>query len=96
MEKYNQKLHFDVIESQGTKIDLLKVLLAAKDKQFDDFKSVVVASVEDTVESELKTYSAAVQESNTSAACSLLDSNKNILNRMLLKTLWQKVTEVGI
>ena len=57
---------------------------------------MVVASVEDTVKSELKTYSAAVQESNTSAACSLLDSNKNILKRMLLKTLWQKVTEVGI
>ena len=48
-EKYNQKFHSDVIDSQGTVVDLQKELLATKDKQIDDLKSVVVASVENTV-----------------------------------------------
>ena len=43
MEAYNQKLHSDhVIDSQGTVVDLQKELLATKDKQLDDLKSVVV------------------------------------------------------
>ena len=62
METYNQKLHSDVIDSQRTVVDLQKELLATKEKQLDDLKSVVKASVEDTVKSEFKTYSAAVKE----------------------------------
>ena len=31
MEKYNQKLHSDVIDSQGTVVNLQKELLATKD-----------------------------------------------------------------
>ena len=54
MDTYNQKLHSDVIDSQSTVVDLQKDLLATKDKQLDDLKSVVVASVEDTVKSEVK------------------------------------------
>ena len=83
METYNQKLHSDVIDSQRTVVDLQKDLLATKDKQLDDLKSVVVASVEDTVKSELKTYSAAVKESTTSAAGPLLNSDRNILKNVI-------------
>ena len=84
MEAYNQKLHSDhVIDSQGTVVDLQKELLATKDKQLDDLKSVVVASVEDTVKSELKTYSAAVKESKTLAAGPLLNSDRNILKNVI-------------
>ena len=83
METYNQKLHSDVIDSQRTVVDLQKELLATKDKQLDDLKSLVVASVEDTVKSELKTYSAAVKESKTSAAGPLLNSDRNILKNVI-------------
>ena len=83
METYNQKLHSDVIDSQRTVVDLQKELLAAKDKQLDDMKSVVVSSVEDTVKSELKTYSAAVTESKNSAAGPLLNSHRNILKNVI-------------
>ena len=55
LEKYKQKYQSDVIDSQGTIVDLQTELLASKNKQLDDLKSMVVASVEDTVKSELKT-----------------------------------------
>ena len=55
LEKYKQKYQSDVIDSQGTIVDLQTELLASKNKQLDDLKSMVVVSVEDTVKSELKT-----------------------------------------
>ena len=53
-------------------------------------------SVKDTVKSELKTYSAAVKESKTSAAGPLLNSDRDILKNVIKDLLWQKMTEAGI
>ena len=95
METYNQKLHSDVIDSQRTVVDLQKELLATKDKQIDDLKSMVVVSVRDTVKSELKTYNAAVKESKTSVAGPLLNSDRNILKNVIKDVLVLKKRKVS-
>ena len=61
LENQAHKLKSEVIVNQGTVIDLQKDLIVAKDQQLNDLKATVVASVEDTVKSELKSYSDAVK-----------------------------------
>ena len=51
------------IVNQRAVIDLQKELIASKDKQLTDIKTTVVASVEDAVKTELKSYSEAVKDS---------------------------------
>ena len=41
LEKYKQKYQSDVIDSQGTIVDLQTELLASKNKLLDDLKSMV-------------------------------------------------------
>ncbi len=66
-----QQLKTEVIECQGSVINLQKELLATKNQQLSAFQTAVVTSVEDTVKTELKSYAHAAQSSsNTSAAFS--------------------------
>ena len=64
LEKQAQELKSDVIINQGTVIDLQQELIAAKNEQLTELKTTVVTSVEDTVKTELKSYSEAVNQSS--------------------------------
>ena len=73
LEKQCQNLKSEVIVNQGAVIDLQKELIASKDKQLTDIKTTVVASVEDTVKTELKTYSEAVKDSCSTSSRTVYD-----------------------
>ena len=64
LEKQVLELKSDVIINQGTVIDLQQKLIAAKDEQLTELKTTVVTSVEDTVKTEFKSYSDAVNQSS--------------------------------
>ena len=73
LERQAQQLKSDVITHQGSVVDLQKELLAAKDQQLNDIKSSVVTSVEDTVKTEMQSYSQIVEKSCSSVYGPLLD-----------------------
>lgn len=54
-------LKTDVIKCQGSVIKLQEDLIAAKDQQLDALQTVIVASVQDTVKTEFKSYSEAAK-----------------------------------
>ena len=82
LEKQAQELKSNVIMNQGDVIDMQKELISAKEEQLSNLKITVVSSVEDTVKSELKSYSAAVQESKSTAS---------VIDRKVLKTVVKDV-----
>ena len=82
LEKQAQELKSNVIMNQGAVIDMQKELTSAKEEQLSNLKRTVVSSVEDTVKSELKSYSAAVQESKSTAS---------VIDRKVLKTVVKDV-----
>ena len=76
LEKQALELKSHVIINQGTVIDLQQKLIAAKNEQLAELKTTVVTSVEDTVKTELKSHSKAVnQRSNCPNAGPLYDQN---------------------
>ena len=80
LEKQAQELKSDMIINQGTVIDLQNELILVKDQQLNVFKTTVVTSVEDTVKSQLKSYSEAVQKTSASVASSLSLDTKTLKN----------------
>ena len=74
LEKQSQELKSEAIMDKAAVIDLQKELLAAKNEQLAELKASVVSSVEETVKTELGSYSnAVIQPSKCSDAGAQLD-----------------------
>ena len=83
LENEALKLKSDIIEKQETVITLQNELISAKDDQLSALKDTVVTTVGDTVQTQLKSYSQAVQGQAT--------SNIEVINPKVVKSVVKDV-----
>ena len=79
----SQQLKTEVIGCQGSVINLQKELLAAKDQQLSALQTAVVTSVEDTVKTELKSYSEAAQSLRSAEAPFTQETLKTVVKHVV-------------